>query len=624
MDADQVARRLSRKVQELSALLDFTRALSGLLAAEEVVRRLVLTLAGQWALRTYGLAVFREGRPPVVRQRGLPLLEPAVTPFATPGHPALAGWTAPFTLSGAADGSSRAPDSALLAVLREGGVLAVIPLLSGETVSGFAALGPRPSDLGYDEDDLAHAFGLVSQAVVALEGAFQHEEAAQWRRTSQARDEFRRLDATTGIVFAAVSRVGAAGLPSEEELISLLLALLPDAGITVERARLKAALDGLVERGAFSRETGGSLRLLKEDWLLLPEVRRPLAEMVREARRRVGAYELVARLGAGGMGEVWRARNVHDGSEAAVKLLLESDGEEPALRERFEREGEIVSDISHPNVVRLLARGEHEGRLYLAMELVDGETVQGALRSGPFAPEESIRALREVGAALSALHRRDVVHRDVKASNVMRTRAGRYVLLDLGLARGLTGTTLTRPGEMVGTIAYMAPELLRGQGATAAADVWSLGVLFVEMLTGRRPWVAGDSVGLTVEVLTTGPRVPDDLPGGEPSRRLAAGMLAPERRRRLADGDAVLHALDQLVRERPSPSGVGWRAPEAEIPGPPDSPRTTRLRAPVLAPAAGAAGTSTGGTRPGDEDPTAVLGSDVTPVPEEPDGGNRP
>ena len=401
---------------------------------------------------------------------------------------------------------------------------------------------------------------------MSLEAAWQREDAHEWRRLGEAREEWRRLDTVTGLVFSAVARLGTRESRTGGALLDAVAGLLADAGLSVDRRQLEVAVERLVVLGALERVAGGGLELRRSDWLLLPEVRAPLAELVRAVRRKVGGYELLERIGSGGMAEVFRARSLADQSEAAVKLISESLSDDADMRERFEREGEIVSRLSHPHIVRLLARGEHEGRLFLAMELLPGEPLSHAVRTAPFPLGEALRALRQLASALAVLHAAGVLHRDVKSSNVMRLPGGDVVLLDFGLARDFDSRSVTRSGEIVGTVAYLAPEVIAGSPATAASDLWALGILFVEMLLGHWPWQAAAGVPLAVEVLRARPRIPEEVAeaGGGTVRRLTDVLLAEDPARRPADGAALVRLLDDVPSVEGSPSFPPTRGPFPE------------------------------------------------------------
>lgn len=546
-------RLLLKKVQELEALLDFGRAVSGLIAAEEIVRRLALTLAGQWALRSWGIAVCREGREPLVKQRGFPCLGDGLALVGPGGLLGLLG-TEAVRRGGRGEGGGL-PES-----LAAAGASAVVPLASGGTVFGLVVLGERPGGAPWEDDELAHVSGLATQAVVALEAAWQRDEALAWRRLGEAREEWRRLDPDAALVFAACARRGPRPRETRDALAEAIRATLAEARVGLDPSRTRAALEALFEQGALRAPTDGPVELGKPDWLLLPEVRGPLAELARRPARRVGSFELFERIGTGGMAEVYRARSLADGTDVAVKLIAQDRCDDPAMRERFEREGEIAARISHPNVVRLLARGEHEGQLFIAMELLPGEPVSRLARREPFSVGESLRALRDVGSALAALHSAGIVHRDVKPSNIVRLPGDGFVLLDLGLARDLDSRSLTGPEDVVGTVAYLAPEVLQGADATAASDVWALGIVFLEMLTGRRPWGGREGFSLAAAIVGSRPEIPQGLAtvGGSALLRLVERMLVPYPAGRVADGSELLRELSAIAEAPEAASGEGW------------------------------------------------------------------
>ena len=199
-----------------------------------------------------------------------------------------------------------------------------------------------------------------------------------------------------------------------------------------------------------------------------------------------------APLAAGGRGEVWVARDLLLDRPVAVKVLggaLAGDGR---AAERLRREARAAARLDHPNIARVLDLGEHDGRPYLVMELLEGESLAGRIdRAGPMAPGEAARVVAAVADALQAAHRAGVVHRDVKPGNVFLTAEGEVKVLDFGIASAAGEADLTT-GDLLGTAAYLAPERALGRPATPAADIYSLGVVLYELLAGRRPF-EGDS-----------------------------------------------------------------------------------------------------------------------------------
>jgi len=234
---------------------------------------------------------------------------------------------------------------------------------------------------------------------------------------------------------------------------------------------------------------------------------------------RLGPYEIVAPLGAGGMGEVYRARDTRLERTVAIKVLPQDGAARADLRERFEREARAVSNLNHPHICALYDIGQEGDRAYLVMEYVEGETLSARLERGPLPIEELLRAATQMADALDAAHRRGFIHRDLKPGNVMLTRAGAK-LLDFGLAKSLaqdsssalltvapTATSpLTAEGTIVGTFQYMAPEQIEGEALDARTDMFSFGLVLYEMATGRRAFEGKTRASLIASVLKETPR----------------------------------------------------------------------------------------------------------------------
>jgi serine/threonine protein kinase len=226
---------------------------------------------------------------------------------------------------------------------------------------------------------------------------------------------------------------------------------------------------------------------------------------------RLGPYEIVAPLGAGGMGEVYRARDTRLDRAVAVKILPEEMAKNERLRARFEREAKTISSLNHPNICTLFDVGEG----YLVMELLEGESLAERIaRNGALPLVEVLRYGAQIADALDRAHRAGIVHRDLKPGNVMITKGGAK-LLDFGLAKSgvfdapLDAATqqkpLTEEGAIVGTFQYMAPEQIEGQEVDYRADIWALGCLLYEMATGRAPFVAGSRASLIGTILRDDP-----------------------------------------------------------------------------------------------------------------------
>jgi len=203
----------------------------------------------------------------------------------------------------------------------------------------------------------------------------------------------------------------------------------------------------------------------------------------------IGGYRVEAQVGEGGMGEVFRAVRVADGEIVALKAMKSKFSADSDYARRFLREARAAGEIEHEHLVGVLDFGEHEGRSFLVMRYLPGPTVEGRIREqGPLSIEATARMVGEVGGALDALHQHGLVHRDVKASNIIYDASGAAALADFGLAKGTGYSLLTRPGQVMGTLDYLAPELIRGEDATPASDIYALGCVAYECLSGQPPF----------------------------------------------------------------------------------------------------------------------------------------
>ncbi len=231
----------------------------------------------------------------------------------------------------------------------------------------------------------------------------------------------------------------------------------------------------------------------------------PAPDSVLPEGRSLGPYAVEARLGSGGAGVVYRARDTRTGQVVALKVLRPEVFADPVLRARFLREGRVR--VEHPAVVRLHEVAEAGGHLYLAMDLVEGETLAEVFgREGPLAPARAVRLLDPIVAALAAAHEAGVVHRDLKPSNVMVGEGDAVKVLDFGIARFVGASaanevTLTERGEFVGTLGYAAPEQVEGDAVDARTDLYQVGVVAFEALAGRRPFAAPTTNLLALEIV---------------------------------------------------------------------------------------------------------------------------
>jgi serine/threonine protein kinase len=235
---------------------------------------------------------------------------------------------------------------------------------------------------------------------------------------------------------------------------------------------------------------------------------------------KLGPYEILAPLGAGGMGEVYRARDARLDRTVAIKVLPDHLAANPDLRQRFEREARAVSSLNHPHICALFDVGQQDGTDYLVMEYLEGETLADRLSRGPMPTDQVLQCGIEIADALDRAHRQGIVHRDLKPGNVMLTKSGAK-LLDFGLAKLQPAATppaasvlsamatghrpLTEAGTILGTFQYMAPEQLEGNEADARTDLFSFGTILYEVATGRRAFTGKSQASLIAAILSADP-----------------------------------------------------------------------------------------------------------------------
>jgi serine/threonine-protein kinase len=199
----------------------------------------------------------------------------------------------------------------------------------------------------------------------------------------------------------------------------------------------------------------------------------------------LGPYKLEELLGEGGMGLVFRAVRESDGEVVALKVMRFELIEDPVFGRRFQQEARAAQEVSEEHLVPVLEAGQAEGRRYLASKYIPGETLDQKLDGGPLAVADTAKYAQDVGAGLNALHDAGIVHRDLKPGNIIVTPEGTAMLTDFGLAKGRAYTVLTKPGQVMGTLDYLAPELIRGERAGPASDIYALGCLVFECLAGK-------------------------------------------------------------------------------------------------------------------------------------------
>jgi serine/threonine-protein kinase len=289
---------------------------------------------------------------------------------------------------------------------------------------------------------------------------------------------------------------------------------------------------------------------------------------------RLGSYEVVAPLGAGAMGQVYRATDTRLGRDVALKTLPDTFNGDPERLARFRREAQVLASLNHPHIAAIYGIEEAAGQQVLVLEFVDGETLAHRLTRGPIAVEEVLVAARQIAEALEAAHDKGIVHRDLKPANIALTGDGTVKVLDFGLAKAteaagpthvsatqsptLTAPALTGVGVILGTAAYMSPEQARGRAADRRSDVWAFGCVVYEMLTGRRAF-PGDEISDTLAgVLRDEPDWQALPPAAWCYRNLLRRTLEKDPKRRLRDiGDVKLLMEDPAPASAAVPSNAG-------------------------------------------------------------------
>jgi serine/threonine-protein kinase len=286
---------------------------------------------------------------------------------------------------------------------------------------------------------------------------------------------------------------------------------------------------------------------------------------------RLGPYEVISAIGAGGMGEVYQARDPRLNRTVAIKVLLDHISDHPEARARFEREAQVIAGLSHPHISTLHDIGRHEGTDYLVMELLEGETLAQRLERGPIPVDQALQHAIEIADALDQAHRHGVTHRDLKPSNVMLTRSG-VKLLDFGLAklrqpRIPTGVSqaatqpredVTSEGTVLGTLQYMAPEQLEGSEADARTDIFAFGSVLHEMVTGQRAFAGKSRMSLMGSILRDMPPPASTIQRVCPPAldRLIATCLAKEPDDRWQSARDVRRELKWIAESRSASSGA--------------------------------------------------------------------
>jgi len=293
------------------------------------------------------------------------------------------------------------------------------------------------------------------------------------------------------------------------------------------------------------------------------------------AGTRLGSYEVVALLGIGGMGEVYRATDTNLKRQVAIKVLPETVAADPERLARFQREAEVLAALNHPNIAHIHGLEKSDGAFALVMELVEGPTLAERIAKGAIPIDEALPIATQIADAFESAHEQGIIHRDLKPANIRVRSDGTVKVLDFGLAKAMDpmgamsptvsqSPTITTPammtgvGVILGTAAYMAPEQAKGRAADTRSDVWAFGCVLYEMLTGKRAFEGEDVTDTLAAVLRSDPDwtvLPADTPSS--IRLLLKRCLAKDRKQRIADISIAHFLLTEPIIATPHPGPLG-------------------------------------------------------------------
>ena len=304
-----------------------------------------------------------------------------------------------------------------------------------------------------------------------------------------------------------------------------------------------------------------------------------------EVGQRVGDYEILGMLGAGGMGQVYRVRNTLSDRIEAMKVLLPGLTAEPETAARFMAEIRILAHFNHPNIAQLHSAFHLENQLVMMMELVEGQTVEYKAKRGRIPQEEVLGYILQLLSALSYAHLRGVVHRDIKPANLMVTPRGVVKLMDFGIAKSEVQAQLTRPGTTMGSLHYMSPEQMRGAAVDTRSDLYSVGIMLYELLAGRRPFESNGVYSIVHLQLNAAPQPPIEVNPliSKPLNDLILLSLAKEPALRFQSAEAFAKALRALTGQPPQPKPAPPPRSVASSPSPSPRPPASPSHSPARA-----------------------------------------
>ncbi|PYX92002.1 MAG: hypothetical protein DMG71_18980, partial [Acidobacteria bacterium] len=289
---------------------------------------------------------------------------------------------------------------------------------------------------------------------------------------------------------------------------------------------------------------------------------------------KLGPYEVVSPAGAGGMGEVYRARDSRLNREVAIKVLPAQFSRDPDRVSRFRQEAQAAAALNHPNILAIHDFGEHDGSVYIVAEMLEGETLRERVRAGALSTRKAGDYAEQTARGLAAAHEKGIVHRDLKPENIFITRDGRVKILDFGLAKltrpegvpptdAATLASQTEPGVVMGTVGYMSPEQVRGQTADHRSDLFSFGAILYEMLSGRRAFHRDSSVETMSAILKEDPPELTETNRSMPPamERIVRHCLEKNREERFQSAHDVAFALQSLSGSASQPVAISGKRP---------------------------------------------------------------
>lgn len=278
--------------------------------------------------------------------------------------------------------------------------------------------------------------------------------------------------------------------------------------------------------------------------------------MTEEANKRIGDYQILDELGSGGMGRVWRVRNVITDRIEAMKVLLPDLAGRQELAARFQREIKLMASLNHPNIAALRTAFTADNQLYMVMEYVEGTNLADKLEKGPIAVGDAVNYISQVLGAVSYAHQQHIIHRDIKPANMMLTPQGVIKLMDFGIARGGEERSLTMTGTTMGSLSYMSPEQVKGEATDARSDLYSVGVSLYEFVTGQRPFTATSDYSIMAAHVKEAPKPPVELHPGLPAalNEIILMAIAKDPAQRFQTADAFRNALSSVPVAAPTPA----------------------------------------------------------------------